>query len=173
MNVIDKARLFAIAAHSAIGQVRKYSGEPYWQHPERVANILRTVAHDDNMIAAAYLHDVLEDTKVTKELLQQEFGDRITTMVVWLTDISKPSDGNRETRKRIDREHIRNAPPVVHTIKLCDVIDNCKSIGEHDPEFAVIYFNEKRQLLEVLSKGDHTLFNIALETINAIDTRTV
>ena len=68
--------------------------------------------------------------------------------------MSKPEDGNRATRKAIDREHTAQAPAEAQTIKLADLISNSKSIMAHDPDFAVTYLAEKRLLLEVLTKGD-------------------
>ena len=84
MTIVEKARAFAIAAHSAIGQVRKYTNEPYWIHLEEVANIVRTTYHTDAMVAAAWLHDVVEDTQVTLDLVRQEFGDEIADLVFGL-----------------------------------------------------------------------------------------
>jgi hypothetical protein len=84
--------------------------------------------------------------------------------VRWLTDVSRPEDGNREIRKRIDREHTAQAPAIVKTIKLADLIDNSRSIIAHDPDFAHVYLREKRLLLdEALREGDATLWAMADE----------
>ena len=85
------------------------------------------------------------------------FGIDIATMVNWLTDVSRPEDGNRARRKAIDREHTARAPAEVQTIKLADLISNSRSIMQHDPEFARVYLEEKRLLLEVLTRGDAEL----------------
>lgn len=162
----SRARLFAIAAHAAVGQRRKYTSEPYWVHPQEVADLVRYVSHTEEMLAAAWLHDVLEDTEVTPELLKQEFGEDITTLVLWLTDVSTPLDGNRATRKAIDRLHLSLAPAEAQTIKLADMISNTRSIKEHDPAFAKVYLNEKILLLEVLTKGDPVLRTNALSMVN-------
>lgn len=69
----EKARVFATAAHGAVGQVRKYTGEPYINHPAEVVQIVRSVQHTPDMIAAAWLHDVVEDTAVTLEDIEQHF----------------------------------------------------------------------------------------------------
>jgi (p)ppGpp synthase/HD superfamily hydrolase len=61
----EKARLFAKAAHAAVGQMRKYTDEPYIVHPVEVAGIVRYWGGTDTMCVAALLHDVLEDTKIT------------------------------------------------------------------------------------------------------------
>lgn len=157
MDVIEKARVFATAAHAAAAQLRKYTMEPYIVHPREVAGIVLQHGGSDEMVAAAWLHDVVEDTGVTLETIREEFGDEVATLVGWLTDVSRPEQGNRATRKAIDRAHTAAAPADAQTIKLCDLISNCTSIKEHDEAFAKVYFEEKRLLLEVLTKGNPIL----------------
>jgi (p)ppGpp synthase/HD superfamily hydrolase len=158
MEIIEKARIFAIAAHSAVKQVRKYTNEPYWIHPQEVADIVASVpGATENMIAAAHLHDTVEDTGVTIEVIRAEFGIDIAVLVQWLTDQSTPEDGNRAHRKAIDRAHTAQAPAEAQTIKLADLISNSRSIMAHDPAFAKTYLEEKRMLLEVMTRGDSTL----------------
>lgn len=158
MNVVHKAQVFAIAAHAAVGQKRKYTGEPYIVHPAEVARIVASVpGSTPDMVAAAWLHDVVEDTGVTFTDIHLNFGIDIATLVGWLTDVSQPHDGNRAHRKAVDREHTARAPAEAQTIKLADLISNSKSIMEHDPAFAKTYLEEKRLLLEVLTKGDRGL----------------
>jgi (p)ppGpp synthase/HD superfamily hydrolase len=150
----EKARLFAKAAHAAVGQMRKYTGEPYIVHPVEVAGIVRNWGGTDTMCVAALLHDVLEDTKITYDILEDEFGVEVAQLVRWLTDVSRPSDGNRATRKALDRQHIADAPAEAQTIKVADMISNTKSIVSNDPDFAVVYLKEKKELLRVLTKVD-------------------
>lgn len=158
--LIEKARVFATAAHAAVGQKRKYTGEDYIVHPKEVAEIVAGVpGATDTMVAAAYLHDVVEDTSVTLETIKIEFGEEVATLVEWLTDVSKPEDGNRAARRAIDRAHTAGAPPEAQTIKLADLLSNCSSIKMYDPEFAKVYLDEKRQLMQVLHKGDKTLYD--------------
>ena len=161
MTVTERARIFATAAHAAVGQRRKYTMEPYIVHPAEVVSIVETVPHTAEMLAAAWLHDVVEDTDVTLETIQKEFGDEVANMVEWLTDVSRPEHGNRAVRKAIDRAHIAAAPADAQTIKLADLISNTKTIVDHDPKFAAIYLDEKSLLLEVLTKGDSNLLNRA------------
>jgi len=158
MHIVEKARIFATAAHAAVGQVRKYTNEPYIVHPEEVAGIVARVEDSTHeMIAAAWLHDVVEDTDVTIEVIEQEFGSEVAEIVGWLTDVSKPSDGNRAVRKAIDREHTAKAPASAQTVKLADLISNSRSIMAHDEKFAKTYLKEKRLLLAVMTKGDAKL----------------
>lgn len=160
-NIVEKAEQFARTAHESIGHRRKYTGESYVTHLEEVVEILKKVEHTDEMLAAAWLHDTVEDTQVTIEDIYENFGDEIAEMVDSLTDISKPLDGNRKTRKAIDRAHLAKASPDVQTIKLADLISNSASIVAHDPKFAKVYLEEKRLLLEVLTAGNKELREIA------------
>jgi len=158
MDLVHKAQVFAIAAHSAVGQKRKYTGEPYFVHPAEVARIVAGVSGSTpEMVAAAWLHDTVEDTGVTTTDIHMNFGPEVAVLVGWLTDVSKPEDGNRAVRKAIDREHSAAAPAEAQTVKLADLISNSKSIVEHDPAFAKTYLEEKRLMLEVMIKGDPTL----------------
>lgn len=168
MDNLYRAKLFATAAHAAIGQKRKYTGEPYIVHPVQVVLILTRYGENitDEQYMAAYLHDVVEDTQISLDLINLEFGSKVANLVYWLTDISKPEDGNREKRKELDRVHISKAPAEAKTIKLADLISNTSSITKHDPNFAKIYLKEKEKLLEVLVEGEKTLFNIAQSMLN-------
>lgn len=159
----EKAKVFATAAHAAIGQTRKYTGEPYIVHPIEVANLLLQYVPDvtDEQLAAAYLHDVLEDTQVTENVLRAQFGDEVTDLVVWLTNKSKKTDGPRAVRKKIDRQHLAKAPAEAQTIKLADLLANTDSIVDHDKDFARVYLPEKKALLEVLTLGNRVLWNKA------------
>lgn len=161
--IVEKARLFATAAHHAVGQVRKYTGEPYINHPAEVVLILeRAGVIQPEMLAAAWLHDVVEDTGVTIEVIRAEFGQCVATLVEGLTDVSKPEDGNRKKRKAIDRAHTAKQSPACKTIKLADLISNTQSIVKRDPEFAKVYLAEKRLLLdEALRHGDTFLWRQA------------
>ena len=161
MNTAEHARIFATAAHAAVGQLRKYTNEPYIVHPAEVASIVRSVPHTEAMLAAAWLHDVVEDTGVTIETVRAEFGTEVADLVSWLTDVSRPEDGNRAHRKARDREHTAAAPAEAQTVKLADLISNTRSIMAHDPKFAVTYLEEKRALLAVMTRGDATLMAIA------------
>lgn len=122
--------------------------------------------HDD-IVAAAWLHDVVEDTHITVNDINDYFGHRVATLVGWVTDVSKPEDGNRKIRKAMDRDHLAEAPADAQTIKLCDLISNTPSIAENDPSFAKVYLKEKAELLAVMTKGDPELLKIATSHIES------
>ena len=166
MTIVEKARIFATAAHGAVAQLRKYTNEPYIVHPAEVASIIdRVEGASAEMVAAAWLHDVVEDTGVTNETIRAEFGAEVAELVGWLTDVSRPEQGNRAIRKAIDRAHSAMAPAEAQTVKLADLISNSRSIMQHDPEFAKTYLEEKRMLLEVMTKGDAVLMARAREHV--------
>ncbi len=161
--LVTKAKMLAGKAHE--GQFRKYTGMPYIVHPIEVATIVQSVDHTDEMIAAALLHDVVEDTEYSFEDIAKEVSPEVAELVEGLTDISKPQDGNRKVRKSMDKDHLAQQKAEVQTIKLADVISNSQDIKANDPKFAKVYIEEMKALLEVLDKGDKTLYAKAKEIV--------
>jgi (p)ppGpp synthase/HD superfamily hydrolase len=155
---------FAREAHKA--QTRKYTGNPYADHLAEVAGITATAldVFPDHMhaviIATAWLHDTVEDTETTSAELLHEFGTYVRDGVLLLSDLET---GNRAERKAASRARLADAPMWVQTIKCADLISNTSSIVKHDPKFAVTYLEEKRLLLDVLTKADRRLLTIARE----------
>jgi (p)ppGpp synthase/HD superfamily hydrolase len=166
-EVIEKAAEFARKAHEWFDQRRKYTGEPYIVHPQAVAKIVATVPHDEEMLAAAWLHDVVEDTPVKIDEIDTEFGSAIAALVSDLTYVTAKADGNRARRMAIDREHSARASARAKTVKLADVIDNLTGIAKLDQGFASRFVAEKELLLGVLEEGDPTLYRRAEELIQA------
>ena len=110
MDIKEKAREFAINAHK--GQVRKSDKEkPMVIHPINVANILKEYNFDDNVISAGYLHDVIEDTKYTKEDLLKEFNEDIVSLVLGASEPDKSLSWEErkkhtiEETKKLDLRH--------------------------------------------------------------------
>lgn len=163
MTVVNKALAYATEAHK--GQVRKYTGEPYIVHPIEVMETVRRVMDDPEVQAAALLHDVVEDTPVSIKDIEDVFGPRVAALVSDLTDVSKPEDGNRATRKELDRQHSAKASPDAQSVKLADLISNSMSIVKDDPNFAKVYMKEKALLLGVLTKGNPQLFSLAAKIV--------
>ena len=161
---IEKAIQFATEAHE--GQIRKYTGEPYIVHPLAVMETVSTVEHTDEMLMAAVLHDTVEDCDVTLDDIVSHFGPIVADLVEQLTDISLPEDGNRAFRKAMDRDHSAQASAQGQTIKIADLIDNTKSITEHDEHFAKVYMKEKALLLQLLDKADKILLEKAQKKVD-------
>jgi len=160
---VERARAFAREKHK--DQLRKYTNLPYYTHLENVADIVAYVTSDPEVIAAAVLHDTLEDTDTTYDELVEHFGRRVADLVKEVTDVSTKADGNRATRKGMDLKHLANASPDGMTIKLADLVDNTESIMKYDPKFGKLYLKEKRALLEVLKAGNSTLWDLADKNI--------
>lgn len=156
-DLVTRAAEFAKEAHK--DQKRKYSGLPYFVHLEEVANIVREVGGTDEMIAAGYLHDYIEDINPNNglQIVNELFGPKVAELVENLTDVSKKTDGNRKVRKAIDLAHTAQACPEAKTIKLADLISNATDIVRNDPDFGRIYIQEKEALLKVLTEGDARL----------------
>jgi hypothetical protein len=156
-NLIGRARQFACDAHRKVGQLRKYTGQPYEEHLRAVAEMVGAVTDDAEMVAAAWLHDVVEDTPTTIEDIERAFGPHVRELVDALTDVSRPHDGNRAARKSLDRKHLALAPARAQSVKLADLIDNCQDICRHNAKFGRVYLGEMAALLEVLTAGDASL----------------
>ena len=155
MDIIKKAEQFAQEAHK--DHKRKYTGEPYYVHLDEVRNIVKKAGGTVEQQAAALLHDTVEDTSVTPVDVTREFGPKIAKLVVELTDVSKPEDGNRKTRKAIDRDKLAGVSAEAQTVKYADLISNGRDIGKNDPKFAKVYHAEKADLLRVMTKGNQNL----------------
>lgn len=164
---VVKAFDFAAYCHGKAKQRRITTGDLYIVHP---VSVMLTVAETEGctseMLQAALLHDVVEDTHVGLKQIKRQFSQSVAELVYWLTDISKPEDGNRAVRKAIDREHNAKAPSEAQTIKVADLIDNSVSIMEYAPNFAKVYIPEKEALLSRLVCADSLLRERAFNVID-------
>jgi guanosine-3',5'-bis(diphosphate) 3'-pyrophosphohydrolase len=130
--LILKAAEFA--AHKHRRQRRKgRTKRPYIGHCIEVARLIAEVGKvdDANILAAAILHDTIEDTKTTHDELRQEFGLIIDDMVNEVTD---DKDLDKSVRKRLQVEHAPNLSPGAKLIKLADKISNVREIGADPPK---------------------------------------
>lgn len=172
-TLVGRAADFALHHHRRIGHVRKYTGEPYFSHLAEVAYLLKLHGQSDEVIAAGYLHDIIEDTPVTKYDLQYHFGLRIPEIVLMVTDVSRPEDGNRAARKAKDRAHLAQADKDGRAVKYADLISNLTDISKHDPSFARVFVKEARDLLlnAIGPDSDSSLFRAAWATLHMADDR--
>ncbi|PWC14357.1 GTP pyrophosphokinase [Brenneria roseae subsp. americana] len=159
MNLIEQAKQFATLAHQSIGQKRKFTNDPYITHPAAVVELLMQINPTPEMICAAWLHDTVEDTLVTLDNIEQTFGNTVASYVEMLTDVqTRKFGGERIHRKNTNLMHSAQACAEAQSIKLCDLIDNSKTVVEHDPFFACDYLLEMKRLLVVLTKGHPALY---------------
>ena len=173
-TVLEQVRDFADSAHGT--ETRKYSPERYIVHPVRVMEICATQTSDRPVLAAALLHDVLEDTSVDRHQLHQflaslmdgEEAQRTLKLVVELTDVyTKPSfpRWNRRKRKAKEAARIQKTSAESQTVKYADIIDNCREITVADPDFAGVFLCECRMLLRKMPLGNATLYQQAIDTV--------
>jgi hypothetical protein len=169
LRLIARARAFATGAHAAVGQKRKYTEEPYIVHPAGVAKLVAAVPGiSPEAVAAAWLHDVVEDTGVIHDDIVMWFGPRVATLVWWLThwDIPKTNGGRmkRSHRKALDLMNLMTADWEGQTIKVADFMDN--GLGDfdgeggivaRDPDFAPMYLREMETALDALDLADPVL----------------
>tara|TARA_R100001086_G_scaffold184563_1_gene103108 strand:- start:119 stop:622 length:504 start_codon:yes stop_codon:yes gene_type:complete len=165
-TLVQNAIEFALERHA--GQFRKYTGRPYFSHCQNVAELVYQKATKDDipesgintLVAAAYLHDILEDTETDYEELVELFGEEIAFYVYSLSDHYTPErypDMNRKERKRHEAARLADAAKGLiglRLIKWCDLTDNTRSIVEHDPKFSIVYLREKANVLEALGFGE-------------------
>ncbi len=124
-KLVHKASEFAAKMHE--GQYRKYpKNTPYFSHLACVSLMLQKAGYDDDVIAAGFLHDVLEDTKCTEKQLRQEFGDKITDLVLAVSEDKQ--EKNWILRKEMYREKIRLSNADVAALSGADHLHNIKSM---------------------------------------------
>lgn len=153
-----QASAFAREKHKE--QKRKYTGEPYFNHLEEVAELTRVFGLGLVAEVVAYLHDTVEDTNTTHAELVEKFGVEIAMGVRALT--KPPLDaGNRKVRKEMDRVRLSQAPAVIQSIKCCDLISNCRDIIPYDPDFALVFLDEMDELLKALHLANKDVHSMA------------
>ena len=132
--LLNRAYVYAMKAH---GEQRRASGDPYFSHPIEVAAILTDLKLDDATIAAALLHDTIEDTEATRAEIDGLFGRDIGTLVDGLTKLKKLDLVTKEAKQA---ENLRKlllaiADDVrVLLIKLADRLHNMRTLGYMPPE---------------------------------------
>lgn len=129
-SLLDRAIVFAVSAHA--GTERRGKGFPYIVHPLEAVEIVATMTRDQTLLAAAALHDTVEDTAVTVEQLRAEFGDRIASLVATETDT--PIEGQSEestwrTRKQAAIDRLASATREAKMVALGDKLSNMRAIA--------------------------------------------
>ena len=156
MSLIKKAAAFAEEAHA--GVVRKGSGEPYFEHVERVAKAIEALGFPEHVVAAAYLHDVVEDCPVSSEELAEKFGPEVAALVAEVTNPAlEKLPGNKAWRKAKEVEHLAKASYFGASLKLADISDNASNVREIDPVFAAKYLPILAAKIAVLGHGHPAL----------------
>lgn len=165
-NRIILAAQFAEVSHR--GQVRKYTGRPYIEHPARVAARVMTIPGvDEDVVCAAWMHDVLEDCSGVE--IPAIFPPRCYRMVVALTNPSKKfPELNRDERKAMDRDHLRNVDPWVKVIKLIDRIDNLRDLQFCGDGFKYQYARESQKLCDAIRSYSNSTIDGLCDELDSI-----
>ena len=128
--VLDRAIIFAVKAHS--GTERRGKGYPYIVHPMEAVEIVATMTRDQELLAAAALHDTVEDTDVTVEQIREEFGDRVAELVASESDempagVSEEDSWHARKQAAIDR--LAGASRDAKMVALGDKLSNMRAIA--------------------------------------------
>lgn len=157
-SIIINAARVAAEAHK---DQRRHDGEPYINHPMRVAGMVTLCQIPNEMlIASAWLHDVIEDTHLTADNLRRWFPEAVVQDVVHLTNVyikADYPDMNRAERKKAEVERLAGVHSYyVHTIKLADRYDNIDKMTRsgRGEKWAKKYITETEALIEALEYGD-------------------
>jgi guanosine-3',5'-bis(diphosphate) 3'-pyrophosphohydrolase len=175
-TVIQKARRFAKLAHGLVlnsqgelGQRRKGSHEPYTKHLSEVARLVVKSGGDEAQIAAAWLHDVVEDTPVPLSQIRRVFGPDIAELVLELTDEFTKQNYpglNRRQRKAKELERLSQISDRAKTIKYADFVSNLDSVSVLGPHFSEVYTREVGEALSLMQGGDEGLRSAALAAVD-------
>ncbi|MGO4710725.1 HD domain-containing protein [Chryseobacterium sp. 2TAF14] len=181
-NVLHEVITFADRAHGE--QMRKYSPDRYIVHPIRVMQTCGQYIDRLPVLAAAILHDVLEDTLTSasdiklfllKHMSQEEVETTIQ-LVTELTDVYIKKDFphlNRFKRKKKELNRLQKISPDAQTIKYADIIDNAKEISQSDPDFSKRYLQECYDIVNALESGSPDLRHKAFEVIQSAQKRSI
>ena len=140
--LLDRAIIFAVKAHA--GTERRGKGYPYIVHPLEAMEIVATMTPDQELLAAAALHDTVEDTDVTVEQIRAEFGDRIATLVADESEERPDGLSDEESwhdRKRAAINHLANASHNAKIVALGDKLSNMRAIARDYAEIGDALWN--------------------------------
>ena len=129
-DLLDRAIMFAVRAHA--GTERRGKGFPYIVHPMEAMEIVATMTSDQELLAAAALHDTVEDTDVTVEQIRAEFGDRIASLVASESDTFEQGVSEEDSwhaRKQAAIDRLSSAPHDAKIVALGDKLSNMRAIA--------------------------------------------
>ncbi len=171
MDIFEKAVKFAVERHS--GQTRKTSDLPYILHPMEVASIVSTMSEDRELLAAAVLHDTVEDTDTTFDEIRENFGKKVELLVMTETEDKRPEIPEAQTweiRKEESLIILENTKDIaVKMLWLGDKLSNIRSFArqyrqcgdelwktfnQKDPSKQAWYYRKIAECLSVLEEYD-------------------
>ena len=147
-DIFNRAIVFAVEKHA--GALRKGTGLPYIIHPMEAAAIVATMTEEREVLAAAVLHDVMEDAGVDRKELAERFGERVAGLVASESEDKRKDRAPGETwrvRKEEGIAHLRQSRgPAVKMIALGDKLSNLRSMVRDEAELGPAFwqrFNQK------------------------------
>lgn len=149
-NIFERAVVFALKAHE--GQTRK-DGGVYILHPLEDAAIVGTMTNDLEVLAAAVLHDTVEDTPVTEQDILDNFGERVAELVAHETENKRPEQDARDTWK-------------IRKVESLEVLKNCGST-----ETKMLWIGDKLSNMRSLSRDFEKVGPSIFERFNETDPR--
>lgn len=150
-SLLDRAIMFACQAHRNVE--RRGKGFPYIAHPLEAMSIVSTITNDQELLAAACLHDVIEDTEFTYEDIKERFGQRVADLVNAETDQVFPNMSSSESwrlRKEAAIKHLAEASRDVQIVAIGDKLSNMRAIyrdykAEGDPFFNRFHVKDPKE----------------------------
>ena len=129
-ELLDRAIVFAVKAHA--GTERRGKGFPYIVHPMEAMEIVATITPDQELLAAAALHDVVEDTDITADDIRRAFGDRVANLVVAESDVfvdGVSEEDSWHARKQAAIDRLAKAPHDAKIVAMGDKLSNMRAIA--------------------------------------------
>ena len=140
--LLDRAIIFAVHAHA--GTERRGKGYPYIVHPMEAMEIVATMTTDQELLAAAALHDTVEDTDVTVEQIRAEFGERIASLVAAESDVmpeGMTEEDSWHQRKQAAIDRLSKASHDAKIVALGDKLSNMRAIARDYAEIGDALWN--------------------------------
>lgn len=166
-DLIERARIYATSAHPRINHDPKFTVQPYQAHLEAVVKIVRKHTQDPATVAAAWLHDVLEDTPATLREIRAEFGPEVAQLLHEILRVSLPSHGGRAEQRLVDAAHLSRASAPAQLIKLADLIDDCQHAPRWPGATQRPFLDDMAAYLPALPSGEPALLKQAGELLRA------
>ena len=141
-ELLDRAIIFAVHAHA--GTERRGKGYPYIVHPMEAVEIVATMTADQELLAAAALHDTVEDTEVTVEQIRAEFGERIASLVADESDLmpeGMTEEASWHQRKQAAIDRLSKASHDAKIVALGDKLSNMRAIARDYAEIGDALWN--------------------------------
>ena len=141
-ELLDRAIVFAVKAHA--NTERRGKGYPYIVHPLEAVEIVATMTADQELLAAAALHDTVEDTEVTVEQLKAEFGERIASLVADESDVmpeGMTEEASWHQRKQAAIDRLSKASHDAKMVALGDKLSNMRAIARDYDEIGDALWN--------------------------------